>query len=191
MKLYVDTGRTETDRMAESALRDLSDKSGVLAVCRSERKLPPDATHAVVIYESDDYLASAAHAACTEKYGTAYGCVRYPVSIPELVRIARDITRGETVQAEAFSFDRDTRTVTKRGTSVTLSEKEAELLDVLLSSRGVPLSREELRRRLWQSTDGTNAPDVYVSYLRRKLTPVLGEGFIVNVRGAGYILRVN
>ncbi|MBR5448311.1 MAG: helix-turn-helix domain-containing protein, partial [Clostridia bacterium] len=45
--------------------------------------------------------------------------------------------------------------------------------------------------RLWQSTDGTNAPDVYISYLRRKLTPILGEGFIINVRGAGYMIREN
>ena len=189
MKIYVDTGRDEVDRMAESVLKDFSNASGLLAICRYDRKIPADATHAVVVYESPDYLTSSAHSAHAERFAGAYGSVRYPISIPELVRIVREITRVENAPADSFTFDCETRTVSKNGTSVILSEKEAELFGVLISSVGKPLSREELRHRLWQNTDGTNAPDVYVSYLRRKLTPLLGEGFIVNVRGAGYMLR--
>lgn len=191
MKLYVDTGRDETDRMAECALRELSDASCVLAVCRADSKIPADATHAVVICRSDDYLTSSVHSALSEKFGGAYGYIRYPISLPLLIRTVREITRVKNAPAEGFTFDRETRTVTKSGTSAVLSEKEADLFSLLLSSAGKPISREDLRECLWQSTDGTNVPDVYVSYLRRKLTPILGEGFIVNVRGAGYMLREN
>ena len=125
MKIYVDTGRDEVDRMAESVLKDFSNASGLLAICRYDRKIPADATHAVVVYESPDYLTSSAHSAHAERFAGAYGSVRYPISIPELVRIVREITRVENAPADSFTFDCETRTVSKNGTSVILSEKES------------------------------------------------------------------
>ncbi len=191
MKLYVDTGKEACDSMIKSALGDVREDGGSLVICTSDKWVPTDAQCAIVIYVDEDYLNSPLHASLEEKFGKAYRTVQQPISIPELKRAVRDVTFADSTPRADFSFDKETRAVTKNGTSVTLSEKEAELFEELLTSRGTPLSREELRCRLWQNTDGTNAPDVYISYLRRKLTSLLGEGFIVNVRGAGYMLKIN
>lgn len=189
MKLYVDTGKPECDRMITSALSDSSFTSEGLAICADYKAIPSDAVYTVVIYTDEDYLSSPLHDTLKEKFGKSFCAVKYPISIPELKRAVREVMSAESLPRDGFSFDKAARTVTKNGTTVALSEKEAELFGELLTSRGLPLSREELRCRLWQNTDGTNAPDVYISYLRRKLTPLLGDGFIVNVRGAGYMLR--
>ena len=65
----------------------------------------------------------------------------------------------------------------------------AELFEYFLNNKGRHISREELRANLWNETENTNAPDVYVSYLRQKLKPIMGDGVLVNVRGKGYLLK--
>ena len=57
---------------------------------------------------------------------------------------------------------------------------------LLLDSRGRVLSRQQLEARLynWQDTVGSNAVEVHVHHLRRKL----GEGLIQTVRGVGYFI---
>ena len=191
MSLYVNTGKAETDRMISSALKMMSPSVGSLAICTPDVQIPADASYVIIICNGDDFLTSAAHSANEEKFEGAYGVLQYPISLPELIRTVRQVTSVERKPEADFVLDTERRTVSRCGRSVTLSEKEAELFALLLESRGKPLSREALRSRLWQSTDGTNAPDVYISYLRRKLTPILGEGFIINVRGAGYMIREN
>ena len=191
MSLYVNTGKAETDRMISSALKMMSPSVGSLAICTPDVQIPADASYVIVICEGDDFLTSAAHSANEEKLEGAYGVLQYPISLPELIRTVRQVTSAKRQAESDFVFDRERRVVSKNGNSVTLSEKEAELFALLLQEGEKPLSRETLRCRLWQNTDGTNAPDVYVSYLRRKLTPILGEGFIINVRGEGYMIRKN
>lgn len=190
MQLHVDTGRTETDLMIKSALKDILSDGVRLSVCTADKWAASDFLRAVIIYESEDYLSSNLHTSLEKKLGECYRAVRYPISIPELRHAVREVTSAKGIKLTGMSFNRETRTVSKNGTSVILSEKEAELFEELLTTGDTPVSREELRRRLWKNTNGTNAPDVYVSYLRRKLTFLLGEGFIVNVRGAGYVLKL-
>jgi len=63
--------------------------------------------------------------------------------------------------------------------------------------RGQCCSRSELLRDVWQMSPdaGTNVVDVYVNYLRRKLTVTdaggeLGASLIETVRGEGYRISV-
>ena len=53
-------------------------------------------------------------------------------------------------------------------------------------SPGVPLSRSQLEDRLygWQEEIGSNAVEVHIHALRRKL----GSDWIRNVRGVGYMV---
>lgn len=92
-------------------------------------------------------------------------------------------------EPKSFSFDAETGVITKGTEKVTLSAKERDLFAYLLKASPRGVSREELRRALWKDTEGTNAPDVYVSYLRRKLRPIFGDAVIVNERGVGYIMK--
>ncbi len=78
------------------------------------------------------------------------------------------------------------REVTLRGEPVTLSPREFDLLAALLERPGHVLSREKLEQRLysWQDEVMSNAVEVHLHHLRRKL----GAAWVRNVRGVGYKL---
>lgn len=69
---------------------------------------------------------------------------------------------------------------------VGLTEREYSLLRIFLRHPGRVLTREELHLHAWGDMYhlGSNAVDVYVGYLRRKL----GAALIETVRGRGYRL---
>jgi len=76
------------------------------------------------------------------------------------------------------------RLVTQRAAPVELSAKEFAVLEVLMQRPGSVLSREKLEEAVygWGEEVGSNAVEVHVHHLRRKL----GAGAIRNVRGVGY-----
>lgn len=69
---------------------------------------------------------------------------------------------------------------------IKLSGREFAVLQALLENPGVPLSRAQLEDRLygWEEEIGSNAVEVYIHALRRKL----GNDWVRNVRGVGYML---
>lgn len=73
------------------------------------------------------------------------------------------------------------------GKQVLLSGKEFALLLALAERPGLVLSRSQLEERLynWDSSVGSNAIEVHIHHLRKKLS----EGAIKTVRGVGYILE--
>ena len=83
-------------------------------------------------------------------------------------------------------IDPAAHTVLRAGQAVELTPREFALLVLLLDSRGRVLSRQQLEARLynWQDTVGSNAVEVHVHHLRRKL----GESLIQTVRGVGYFI---
>lgn len=72
------------------------------------------------------------------------------------------------------------------GTPIVLSAREFALLSALLERPGIPLSRSQLEERIygWGEEVESNTVEVYIHSLRRKL----GQGWIVNVRGVGYLV---
>lgn len=83
-------------------------------------------------------------------------------------------------------FDRRALTLTVDGVPVDLSQKEREILVLLLLGRGRVYSREAILNAVWGLHEDplTNVIDVYVGRLRRKLGP---HGPRVNtVRNVGY-----
>jgi DNA-binding response OmpR family regulator len=85
-----------------------------------------------------------------------------------------------------------TREVRRDGRLVRLSTTEFELLVYLMRNQGHVLSREQILRAVWgyEYDPGTNVVDVYVGYLRRKLSgPGSGGeagGPISTIRSVGY-----
>jgi two-component system response regulator QseB len=67
-----------------------------------------------------------------------------------------------------------------------LSAREFALLQALMERPDAVLSRPQLEERLygWNEPVGSNAVEVHIHNLRRKL----GEGAIRNVRGVGWTL---
>lgn len=80
-----------------------------------------------------------------------------------------------------------TRQVLVSQRQVILSSREWAILDALTARPGAILSRSQLEERLygWSGDVESNAIEVYIHGLRKKL----GPQFIVNVRGVGYMVE--
>lgn len=118
--------------------------------------------------------------------------VAKPVSLAELAARLRAVTRRAMGVASgvltlgSLSIDPAARTVVFRGAPVDLQVREFALLYALASRAGRVLTRSQLEARLYEWDRGldSNAIDVYVHHLRRKLSPEL----IRTVRGVGYVI---
>ena len=61
----------------------------------------------------------------------------------------------------------------------------------MMRNKGLVLSREKIENNLWNYdyVGGTNAVDVYIRYLRKKIDDGRDKKLIHTVRGAGYVLK--
>ncbi len=101
--------------------------------------------------------------------------------------LRRAAGRGDPcIQHGDLRLDPVTRTVEQQGKPVNLSAHEYSVLEALLQRPGAVLSRAQLEDRLygWDEPIGSNAVEVYVHGLRRKL----GSDTIRTLRGVGYFI---
>jgi two-component system response regulator QseB len=99
--------------------------------------------------------------------------------------LRRHAGRGEPLlRAGAVCLDPATHRVTFDGAPVALSAREYALLRALMDRPGAVLSRAQLEEKLygWNEPIGSNAVEVHLHALRRKL----GPGVVRNVRGVGW-----
>jgi DNA-binding response OmpR family regulator len=80
-----------------------------------------------------------------------------------------------------------TRQVMVAERQIALSAREWAILEALVTRPGAILSRAQLEERLygWTADVESNAIEVYIHGLRKKL----GQNFVVNVRGLGYMVE--
>ncbi|MBT3094588.1 MAG: response regulator [Candidatus Thiodiazotropha sp. (ex Lucina pensylvanica)] len=96
-------------------------------------------------------------------------------------RSASVITYGDLV------LDPAARSLTKAGEEIMLGASELAVLESLLTHQGRILSRQVLEETLYGWDEGveSNAVEVYVHHLRKKL----GKDLIRTVRGVGYTIQ--
>jgi two-component system OmpR family response regulator len=115
-----------------------------------------------------------------------------PFDIDELLAriralLRRSAGRGEPVFAhKGVSLNPATREALLHGQPVSLSAREWAVLEALIARPGAVLSRAQLEEKLfsWKDDISSNAVEVYVHGVRKKL----GNDFIQNVRGLGYVV---
>lgn len=121
---------------------------------------------------ADDYVAK------------PFGMMELLSRIRALLR--RTETESGTYRCGKLTVDPGRHTVEVGGREVALTQKEFEVLCLLLKNRGQVLSRERLIEDVWgyAFTGESRTVDVHVRTLRQKL----GEagGYIETVRGYGY-----
>ncbi len=118
-----------------------------------------------------------------------------PFDLDELAARVRAVLRRRAGRARsvltlgALEIDTATRRVRWQGNEVGLSGREYALLEALADRPGAFLSRAQLEERLygWGEEIGSNAVEVHIHALRRKL----GSSLIRNVRGLGYALAAD
>ncbi|WP_154992246.1 response regulator transcription factor [Priestia megaterium] len=90
-----------------------------------------------------------------------------------------------------IELDLESRTVIKEKKLIELTNKEFELLAILMRNINKVLTRDILLEQVWgyDSVVETNVVDVYVRYLRNKLSAQDKELYIQTIRGVGYVMR--
>lgn len=116
-----------------------------------------------------------------------------PFALPELEARVRALTRRGTalpslIEFGTLSFDQVERVARHDGTLLDLSARELAVLEILLLKVGRLVSKDQLVDHLcsWGEEVSTNAIEVYIHRLRKKLEP--SEVRINTMRGLGYSL---
>ncbi|HAD25470.1 MAG TPA: DNA-binding response regulator [Alphaproteobacteria bacterium] len=87
-----------------------------------------------------------------------------------------------------IELDTAGRSATRAGKPITLSNKEFEILRLLMENAGRCLSREQIEEKIydWSDEFGSNTVEVHISAIRRKI----GKESIRTMRGIGYIMEL-
>ncbi|WFR63900.1 response regulator transcription factor [Paenibacillus amylolyticus] len=134
--------------------------------------------------------------------GLDYGADDYiakPFAIEELLARIRAALRrkGEVVPEDGLKFgDMELNTtqlkLSVQGKEIKLNLKENELLELLIARKQAITSKEQIIEKLWgfDSEVEYNNVEVYISFLRKKLTFLNSAVRINTIRGVGYVLEV-
>lgn len=102
------------------------------------------------------------------------------------------VVKEEDIQElDTLRIDFKSKLVEKDGMPVTLTSTEFRLLEYFVRNRNRVLSRMEILEKVWgiDFNMGTNVVDVYVNYLRKKISSNPDKKFIQTVVGMGYMLK--
>ncbi|PJN58518.1 Response regulator ArlR [Paenibacillus sp. GM1FR] len=134
--------------------------------------------------------------------GLDYGADDYiakPFATEELLARIRAALRrkGEVIPEDGLKFgDIELNTtqlkLSVQGKEIKLNLKENELLELLIARKQAITSKEQIIEKLWgfDSEVEYNNVEVYISFLRKKLTFLNSAVRINTIRGVGYVLEV-
>lgn len=121
-----------------------------------------------------------------------------PFAFPELLARIRVLLRRGGQKPEAkrtladLEMDLIHHTVKRGNTSISLTNKEYDLLKYLLENKEQIVSREMLARQVWEVvnrvTPMDNLIDVHITRLRHKIDEPFEPKLLHTVRGVGFIL---
>jgi DNA-binding response OmpR family regulator len=125
-------------------------------------------------------------------------CISHPFKVEELLariraRLRRvDRSSSQTIRLGNLVIDPNTRQVYVDHQEIELTAKEFDLLLYLVRHAGQVMTKEQILATVWQYefTGTSNIVEVYVGYLRRKLTTCRSQQLIQTIRGVGYALRI-
>lgn len=118
-----------------------------------------------------------------------------PFAIEELLARIEVVFRREsnskdfTLKFKDITIDTKSRIVKRNNEEINLTNKEYELLMILIENKDEVVTRDELLERIWGYDTETNVTDVYIRHLRSKLNNENKEYYIQTVRSIGYIMR--
>ena len=119
-----------------------------------------------------------------------------PFALSEALARVRALLRRSFVrktpimQVSDLQLDPVRREVRRDGSLIYLTALEYRLLEYLFHRSGEVVSRNDLWEHVFENDGGgSNTVDVYIGYLRKKLSPTGEANLIQTKRGHGYILE--
>ncbi|HGI5438898.1 response regulator [Streptococcus pyogenes] len=124
-----------------------------------------------------------------------------PFAIEELLARIRAIFRRQDIESEKkvpsqgiyrdLVLNPQNRSVNRGDDEISLTKREYDLLNILMTNMNRVMTREELLSNVWKYDEAveTNVVDVYICYLRGKIDIPGKESYIQTVRGMGYVIR--
>lgn len=120
-----------------------------------------------------------------------------PFEFSELLARIRLVTRRSmgmrenVLTAGDLTLDLNARTAARGERQIVLSAKEFDLLALLVRNKNIVLTRDRIADALYGLDDciGSNAIDVYIRYLRKKIDDSCETKLIHTVRGVGYTVK--
>lgn len=124
-----------------------------------------------------------------------------PFAIEELLARIRAIFRRQDIESEKkvpsqgiyrdLVLNPQNRSVNRGDDEISLTKREYDLLNILMTNMNRVMTREELLSNVWKYDEAveTNVVDVYIRYLRGKIDIPGKESYIQPVRGMGYVIR--
>ncbi len=120
-----------------------------------------------------------------------------PFSTEELLaRIRAMLRRRDSFQPDLLTFggvtlNRSTYELSVGSTTLSLSGKEFQVMEVLMANPRIVITTEQLITKIWGWNTGvdTSVVWVHISNLRKKLSALQPEVRIRFIRGAGYVLE--
>ncbi len=120
-----------------------------------------------------------------------------PFATGELLARIRAMTRrkdeytGDELDYNTTVLNKNTHELICRGNTVKLGAKEYQIVELLMQNRNHIISKEQFVQKIWGfETDAEyNAVEVYISFIRKKLTAIRADIQIKATRGIGYSLE--
>lgn len=124
-----------------------------------------------------------------------------PFAIEELLARIRAIFRRQDIESEKkvpsqgiyrdLVLNPQNRSVNRGDDEISLTKREYDLLNILMTNMNRVMTREELLSNVWKYDEAveTNVVDIYIRYLRGKIDIPGKESYIQTVRGMGYVIR--
>jgi len=121
--------------------------------------------------------------------------ITLPVSLSELSNqimnliISKEFSQNSSVKIKSYEVDKNERKLKKDNLSITITEREIELIELLFNEKK-PLSKKIILKKVWKYADDadTHTIETHIYRLRKKiLGKFKDENFIIHSK-AGYLI---
>ena len=121
--------------------------------------------------------------------------LKLPTTINEINNIVevslakREFTKNSSIKIKSYLLDKNEKKLIKENNSIILTEKEVQLLEILLNKKG-PVSKDDILALVWQysSESDTHTVETHIYRLRKKISEkFFDETFILNNKEGYYL----
>jgi len=112
-----------------------------------------------------------------------------PYKLGALVDAINNFYNSPLIEVSGITFDIGAKTANKGNNRIYLTEKEAEIINLLYNSK-TSVTKENMLRQIWQYSDdaSTNTAETHIYRLRQKLAESFGSP-VIDTNGSSYSIK--